>query len=288
MSLAKPWRRKEFTVPRLWLPKTPYASHRLRLRALFDSRHSCPPSSCPCSTRSSSWSPHAPRCTCRLWGSGTSWPSCIDRDAGDFASRRPTGCCGPGSRRCGVAGAPVHIVQPDTVIAGTGAGRLFWTWKSRHRLGAQPSHMTFGPDSRDVHRESALGCATGTRGASEAGPLGRPVDRRQGHKATTTSTVTDVANVLNQPREPDHSRRLLRRADRHVQDALRARHPRARSTDGSSTWPSPSIPRAAWTAQHLRNAFPGHEGAGVSPLRIAMRSPWQNAYVERVAPIRWR
>src|ERR671911_1596953 len=62
-------------------------------------------------------------------------------------------------------------------------------------------------------------------------------------------------------------------------------------------------PTAAWTAQQLRNAFPEHEapayllhdrdaifagvattvaGMNIQAVRIAPRSPWQNAYVERV------
>jgi transposase InsO family protein len=62
-------------------------------------------------------------------------------------------------------------------------------------------------------------------------------------------------------------------------------------------------PTAAWTAQQLRNAFPDHEapryllhdrdsvfadvatttaGMNIQTVRTAPRSPWQNAYVERV------
>jgi putative transposase len=62
-------------------------------------------------------------------------------------------------------------------------------------------------------------------------------------------------------------------------------------------------PTAAWTAQQLRNAFPENEapryllhdrdsvfvhvattleGMNVQEVRTAPRSPWQNAYVERV------
>jgi len=62
-------------------------------------------------------------------------------------------------------------------------------------------------------------------------------------------------------------------------------------------------PTAAWTAQQLRNAFPEHDAPGylvhdrdtvfadvattiaamnIQAVRTAPRSPWQNAYVERV------
>src|SRR5215211_3810770 len=91
----------------------------------------------------------------------------------------------------------VHIVRPDTVITWHRRGvRLFWMWKSRHRLG----RPTASHDVRVLIREMStanplLGCATHARGAAEAGPLGEPVDRRQVHAATFSSTVTDVANV---------------------------------------------------------------------------------------------
>jgi hypothetical protein len=64
----------------LCLPKTRYPLRRLRLRAFFDSLQPCRPSSSPCSTRSNSWSAHAPRCTWKSSRSDTSWPSCIVRD----------------------------------------------------------------------------------------------------------------------------------------------------------------------------------------------------------------
>ena len=73
------------------------------------------------------------------------------------------------------------------------------------------------------------------------------------------------------------------------------------TADGSSMWRSPRI-RQRWTAPQLRNAFPEtgpryllHDrdtvfadvattpaGMHTQAVRTAPRSPWQNAYVERV------
>jgi hypothetical protein len=120
------------------------------------------------------------------------------------------------------------------------------------------------PDPRAVHRESAVGCAPDSQRASEVGPLAKPVDGRQVHAATSTSPVTDVANVPHEPREPDHGRRPLRRADHHIQDALRARHPRARaSKDRSPGRHRPSHNCLDGTAASQRLSRP--RGARVSP-----------------------
>jgi hypothetical protein len=68
--------RQPIVVAHLCLLKTPYALRRLRIRAFFDSLHSCRPSSSPCSTRSGSRSAHAPRCTWRSSRSDTSRRRC--------------------------------------------------------------------------------------------------------------------------------------------------------------------------------------------------------------------
>ena len=138
--------------------------------------------------------------------------------------------------------------------------------ESRAQRAARCATRRTRPDPRAVHRESAVGCASDSRGAAEVGRLGKPVDGRQVHAATSTSTVTDVANVPHEPREPDHGRRLLRRADRHVQDALRARHPRARaSTDRSRGRHRPS--HSGLDGAAASQCLPRPRGARVSPAR---------------------
>jgi hypothetical protein len=62
------------------------------------------------------------------------------------------------------------------------------------------------PDPRAVDRESALGCAAASWGASEARDLGQPVHRCQVHAAASPPAVTNVADVPHQPREPDYGR----------------------------------------------------------------------------------
>src|SRR4029453_2302192 len=75
-------------------------------------------------------------------------------------------------------------------------------------------------DSRVVDRESPLGRASGPWRASEAGDLGESVDRGEVHAAASTSTIANVADLPDEPREPDHGRGPLRRADDHVPLAL--------------------------------------------------------------------
>jgi hypothetical protein len=69
----------------------------------------------------------------------------------------------------------LHVVQPATVLAWHRRGvRLFWTWKSRHRMG----RPAVSPDVRALIREMSTanpqwGAPRISRGASEAGDLGQ-------------------------------------------------------------------------------------------------------------------
>ena len=120
-------------------------------------------------------------------------------------------------------------------------------------------------NSRDVDRESTVGRTARSRGATEAGDLFVV--------PTVTFRLLFVLVILA------HDRRQI------VHVAV-TEHP-----------------TAAWTAQQLRNAFPENEAPqyllhdrdsvfahvattlermNIQEVRTAPRSPWQNAYVERV------
>src|SRR5215217_169110 len=88
----------------------------------------------------------------------------------------------------------VHIVKPDTVIAWHRRGLgLFWRWKSRHVSAAHAYHTTFVSLICEMSTANPLwGAPRIHGGASEVGSLGEPVNRRQVHAPTSTSTVTNV------------------------------------------------------------------------------------------------
>jgi hypothetical protein len=56
------------------------------------------------------------------------------------------------------------FVKPETVISWHRRGfRLFWAWKSRHRMAADARSRYPHTDSRDGSYQSALGCAANSR-----------------------------------------------------------------------------------------------------------------------------
>jgi hypothetical protein len=132
---------------------------RLRLRAFSDSLQSWCPSSFRSSTPFVSWSGRALHCLEII--------ALRHQLAVVNRSRRPRLRFTAADRRLwawlsrswrGWRSA-VHIVKPETVIAWHRRDfRLFWTWKSRRRIG-RPRCATRRscPDSRDVHCESLWG-----------------------------------------------------------------------------------------------------------------------------------
>ena len=158
------------------------------------------------------------------------------------------------------------------------------------------------PHSRALDGESALGGTADSRRVAEVGDLGQSVDRRHIHAAASAPAVTNVADLPYEPREPDHGRRPVRRADGHVPALfvlVMLGHDRRRIVHLAVT----EHPTAAWTAQQLRNAFPEQDAPtylvhdrdaifadvattvvamNMHAVRTAPRSPWQNAYVERL------
>ena len=178
-----------------------------------------------------------------------SWPCDISSTSSTFtAAALAAHACRPNA-----LGLAVHtwnawrtalvIVKPETVLAWHRQGfRLFWTWKSRRRVGDRPCPGRPPVDSNDGGDESAVGRATDSRRALETGDRRLSGDRREVHAADDTA-LTDVAHVSRESRRANRGRRLLRRADRHVPTLVRAGHPRASSAAASCTWRSPAIPR---------------------------------------------
>jgi len=198
----------------------------------------------------------------------------------------------------------LHIVQPETVLAWHRHGfRLFWTWKSRHRMG----RPALSRDVRALIREMCT-----------ANPLwGAPRIHGELRKlGISVSQSTVAAYMRRHPRPPsqtwrtflaNHANQIMA-ADLFVVPTVTFRllfvlvilaHDRRQIIHVAVT----AHPTAAWTAQQLRNAFPENEapqyllhdrdsvfaqvattleGMDIQEVRTAPRSPWQNAYVERV------
>jgi len=200
--------------------------------------------------------------------------------------------------------AALHVVQPATVLAWHRRGfRLFWTWKSRHRTG-RPGVPA---DVRALIREM-----------STMNPLwGAPRIHGELQKLGISVSQSTVAKYMQRPRRPpsqtwrtfltNHASQIMA-ADFFVVPTVTFRllfvlvilaHDRRQIVHVAVT----AHPTAAWTAQQLRNAFPENEGPhyllhdrdsvfahvattlegmNIHQVRTAPRSPWQNAYVERV------
>jgi putative transposase len=200
--------------------------------------------------------------------------------------------------------AAIVIVKPETVLAWHRRGfRLFWTWKSRRRQG----RPAIPPDIRLLIRNMA-----------DANPLwGAPRMHGELLKLGIDVSQATVAKYMPRHRRPpsqtwrtflaNHVDQIVA-ADFFVVPTVTYRllfvlvilaHHRRRIVHVAVT----AHPTAAWTAQQLREAFPEdaapryllHDrdhaftavaataaGMGIQEIRSAPRSPWQNAYAERV------
>jgi transposase InsO family protein len=199
----------------------------------------------------------------------------------------------------------VRVVKPETIIAWNRKGfRLYWTWKSRARDGRPPTHH----EVRTLIRKMSL-----------ANPRwGAPRIHGELLKLGIDIGETTVAKYMTRPRRPSSQtwKAFLRN---HMQDLVSTdffvvptatfrllfvfivlSHERRRVVHFAVT----THPTAEWTAQQLIEAFPwdttpqyllrdrdGSYGRAFEQTARAMeiqevltapRSPWQNAYVERL------
>ena len=195
------------------------------------------------------------------------------------------------------------IVKPETVIAWHRQGfRLWWTWKSRRRMG----RPTVPADVRTLIRTM-----------SQANPRwGAPRIHGELRKLEIDVCETTVAKYMVRPRQPSSQtwRTFLRNhlgqmvaADFFVVPTVTYRlvfvlvllaHDRRRIRHVAVT----THPTAAWTAHQLREAFPWDEAPrylihdrdhafdglgttaksmGIDDVLTAPHAPWQNPFVER-------
>jgi putative transposase len=246
-----------------------------------------------------------PPCTSRSLHSGINCRCCNGPDIDGCAWRRADWLLWTWlSRTWGDWRTAVVIVKPETVVAWHRQGfRLFWAWKSRRRQGRPP----VGPDALALIRTM-----------SAQNPLwGAPRIHGELAKLAIDVSQATVAKYMARRRRPpsqtwrtfltNHVHQIVA-ADFFVVPTATCRllfvlvilaHDRRRIVHTAVT----AHPTAAWTAQQFRNAFPWDraprylirdrdrafqafkataEAMGIKEVLTAPRSPWQNAYAERV------
>jgi hypothetical protein len=199
----------------------------------------------------------------------------------------------------------LQVLRPETVVRWHRQGfSRYWAWKSR-RLRGRPA---IGRELRDLIRrmsraKSALGRAADPRRAVEAGSDGLGGDGFEIHGPASAAAVTGLARVSEERRQESDRVGFLHGAYRDLSGLfvfVVLSHGRRRLVHFNVT----EHPTAEWTARQLIEACgleesPRHlirDRDGVYGERfsrqartldireavIAPRSPWQNAYAERV------
>jgi hypothetical protein len=147
--------------------------------------------------------------------------------------------------------------------------------------------------------QPVVGCAAHSRRTPETRHRRQSGHGREIHAPAPTTALSEVADVSHESGRSNRRGRLLRRADGHVSTPFRAGHPGARMAPGrtrGSNGPSdggmdrPTIPRGVSgdeVQQYLirdRDAAFAEIGPTAAGMVIltAPRSPWQNAYAERL------
>jgi len=195
------------------------------------------------------------------------------------------------------------LVKPATVLAWHRRGvRLFWTWKSRSRTGRPAA----APEVRALMRRMAT--ANPLWGAprihGELQKVGMSVSQATAatymprrDRPPSQPWRTFLANPIGQIMAADFF--VVPTVNRLLFVLVILAHDRRRIVHVAVT----DQPTAAWTAQQLRNAFPEDHAPTylrhdrdaaftdvvftIAAMQIhevvtALRSPWQNAYVERL------
>jgi putative transposase len=197
------------------------------------------------------------------------------------------------------------IVKPGTVVAWHRQGfRLYWTWKSRQRIGRPKINTEVREIIQEMSRENPLWGAPRIHG--ELLKLGIDVSQAtvakymvRSHRPRSQSWRTFLDNHISQLASIDFFTVSTVWFEVLFVFVVLA-HDRRRVLHFNVT----AHPTAAWTAQQILEAFPfetvpkyllrdrdaiyGHvlqqqiEAMGIAEVVGAPRSPWQRAYVERM------
>jgi len=159
-------------------------------------------------------------------------------------------------------------------------------------------------DSADEQRQPTLGCTANPRRAAQARHRDQPSYRREVHDTQTGNTFSELADLPEESRRGHRYNRYVRCGIRVVSVALREMIILAHDRRNIVLTAVTEHPTAAWLSRQVTEAFPWDtapryllcdrdasygsdfrsrvEAMGITEVITAPRSPWQNAYVERM------